>query len=180
MRIHQPNVSSINTESSASFAVGLCSNWVVYCQKACPHQMLNTHLRPAWSDCCTTEDSSDWMLYCNSAAIQETWEMGLFLEAESMDAVNKLSKRALSQWTERAWKKVEWQREGDVCGFINLEVVLLQYNSSICHNLPLQIVIDACVDYKYKSVQVHWCSPEVCWTRMAFNETQREIKRFLF
>lgn len=36
--------------------------------------------------------------------------------------------------------KVEWQREGDVCGSINLEVVPLQYSSSICHNLPLQIV----------------------------------------
>lgn len=35
------------------------------------------------------------MLYCNRAAIQETWEIGLFLEAESMDAVNKLSKREL-------------------------------------------------------------------------------------
>lgn len=54
-----------------------------------------------------------------------------------MDVVNKLSKR-------------EHYLSGQ-CGFINLEVVLLQYSSSICNNLPLQIVIDACVDSKYKS-----------------------------
>lgn len=90
------------------------------------------------------------MLYCNSPAIQETSEMGLFLEVESMDAVNKLSKRKHYLNGQRELeKKVEWQREGDVCGFSNLEVVLLQYMSSM-PNLPLQIVIDACVDYKYK------------------------------
>lgn len=44
---------------------------------------------------------------------------------------------------------------GDACAFIKLQVVLLQQSSFICHNLPLQIVIDACVDYKYKSMEVY-------------------------
>lgn len=49
-----------------------------------------------------------------------------------MDAVNKLSKRKHYLNGQRELeKKVEWQREGDVCGFSSLEVVLLQYSSSM-------------------------------------------------
>lgn len=51
---------------------------------------------------------------------------------------------------EKKKKKVEWQRDGDGCSFRNLDGVFLQYSSSACHSLALQIVIDACVDYKYK------------------------------
>lgn len=47
------------------------------------------------------------------------------------------------------------KRGGDACAFVKLQVVLLQQSSFICHNLPLQIVIYACVEYKYKSMEVY-------------------------
>lgn len=159
MRGQQPNISFINIESSASLAKGLCLNWVVYCQKAYPDQMLNPHLRPAWTDYCASEDSSDWTLYCNSPAIQEAWEMGLFMEAESMNAVNKVSKREYyPNWESlREGRMTKRESERETYGaFVNLEVVLLRYSRSICHKVLLQIVIDVCTDYKYTHAEVPW------------------------